>query len=477
MRILRPRVVAPVGAASRQLCHQFSSSPLRAPLARTASVSTTTTVPFTLASSAARCRRRGSAAADRVLGPLTSSRPLSVGHEAPKQPPTFAFAFDIDGVLMHVAKPIPGAARTLAYLQQQRIPFILLTNGGGKHETERVADLSARLGVTLTTENFVQSHTPFRELVDSPGEGLRDRNVLVTGSDAARCRAIAEQYGFRRVVIPADILAAHPDIFPFDPLMRERYAATARALPPPLPEDVGAAGGGSSGGGHPLRIDAILVFDDPRDWALDIQLITDLLASRGGVLGTYSRRNGRPDLPGRGWQADGQPALYFSNPDLHWSAGYRHPRLGQGAFQAALAGVWHELTGGQAALRRTVIGKPHGRTYGFAERVLRAHRETLWASAGAGEQKLPPLRRVYMVGDNPASDVRGANEYASPHGTPWTSILVRTGVWDPDRAGAPAHQPGRIADDVAAAVAWALEREGWPAAGGAGFDALAAREG
>ncbi|KAI0385045.1 putative HAD superfamily hydrolase [Hypomontagnella monticulosa] len=371
-------------------------------------------------------------------------RSYSIAHKGPK-PPAFAFAFDIDGVLLHVAKPIPGATQTLAYLQKHNIPFILLTNGGGKHENDRVADLSDRLGVELSTDNFIQSHTPFQELVHASHEhgpeGLCDKNVLVTGSDAAQCRAIAEAYGFRNVITPADILAAHPDIWPFDPLMEEIYAATARPLPQPDP-----------------KIDAIFVFNDPRDWALDIQIISDLLLSRQGVLGTYSAKNGDSKLPNSGWQRDGQPALYFSNPDLLWSAAYRHPRFGQGAFQAAIAGVWDEITGGAAQLERTVIGKPHARTYAYAERVLNAHRADV---LGVPHEKLEALGRVYMVGDNPASDIRGANEYESPVGTAWTSVLVRTGVWSPERGGEPKYKPKVIVDDVAAAVSWALQQEGW----------------
>lgn len=52
----------------------------------------------------------------------------------------------IDGVLLHSSKPLPGATQTLKFLQSHNIPFILLTNGGGKSEAERVAELSAKLG-------------------------------------------------------------------------------------------------------------------------------------------------------------------------------------------------------------------------------------------------------------------------------------------------------------------------------------------
>ncbi|TPX13944.1 uncharacterized protein E0L32_005644 [Thyridium curvatum] len=386
-----------------------------------------------------------------------------MGHDeclVSSEAPGFAFVFDIDGVLLHVAKPIPGASETLRYLHEHNIPFILLTNGGGKPEAERVRDLGERLGVHLTTANFVQSHTPFQDLVAGP-EGLGDKTILVTGSDPERTRRIAEGYGFKMVVTPADILAAQPAIWPFDPLLESAYAATARPLPKPLWEP-GMADGDA------LRLDAMFVFNDPRDWALDIQIIVDALASRGGLLGTYSARNGRADLgPGEGWQSDGQPALYFSNADLLWSAGYHLPRFGQGAFQAAVAGVWERLTGG-VALRRTVIGKPYAETYRYAERVLAEYRRevlertagtTVGAANGAGEE----LRAVYMIGDNPESDIRGANEYESEAGTEWCSVLVRTGVWSPERGGGGrmAYRPTSIADDVRAAVRWALKREGW----------------
>ena len=94
--------------------------------------------------------------------------------------------------MLHVAKPIRGASETLQYLNDHNIPFILLTNGGGMREVDRVNDLSEKLGVHLTTDNFVQSHTPFRQLVDGP-EGLRNKTILVTGSDYEKCRVIAKE--------------------------------------------------------------------------------------------------------------------------------------------------------------------------------------------------------------------------------------------------------------------------------------------
>ena len=61
----------------------------------------------------------------------------------------YAFAFDIDGVLMLGKKPIPAAQRALKILEHRKIPYIQLTNGGGKLERERTAELSDKLGVPV----------------------------------------------------------------------------------------------------------------------------------------------------------------------------------------------------------------------------------------------------------------------------------------------------------------------------------------
>lgn len=72
-----------------------------------------------------------------------------------------------------------------------------------------------------------------------------------------------------------------------------------------------------------------------------------------------------------------------------------------------------------------------------------------------------------MVGDNPESDIMGANNYTSPHGTEWMSMLVKTGVFDAgqekryDFEARPELRPKILVDDVKAAVNWALQDSGW----------------
>ncbi|KAF2090103.1 putative HAD superfamily hydrolase [Saccharata proteae CBS 121410] len=357
----------------------------------------------------------------------------------PQRTPDFAFAFDIDGVLLRSSTPIPGASDALRYLQDQRIPFILLTNGGGITERERVDVLQDRLHVPLGLENFVQSHTPFAGM-----DEYKDKTVLVVGGDGRKCANVAKSYGFKNVVTPSDLLSACPELWPFSQNFLDYHRSSAEEMPKDALRD--------------LKIDAVFVYNDPRDWGLDAQIITDVLLSKNGILGTISPKNGNPELPNRGYQQDGQPPLYFSNPDLIWAAKYHLPRLGQGAFREALEGVWAAITGGRSKgveLKKTVIGKPYELTYKFAENKLTQYRKL---TSGGDTAALEPLKTVYMVGDNPESDIRGANDYKSPAGTDWHSILVRTGVYQDGTE--PSQKPRVIVDNVMEAVRYAVERSG-----------------
>ena len=143
-------------------------------------------------------------------------------------------------------------------------------------------------------------------------------------------------------------------------------------------------------------MDAIFIFNDPRDWALDTQLILDLMLSHGGYFGTRSERNGDQALPNQGYQQDGQPPIYFSNPDLFWASAYHLNRLGQGGFREALEGVWKAAIGGtkDVVLQKRMFGKPHNVTYAYAEKMLEAYRPKI----AGNSVSIQPLRSVYMVG-------------------------------------------------------------------------------
>jgi ribonucleotide monophosphatase NagD (HAD superfamily) len=77
-----------------------------------------------------------------------------------------------------------------------------MTNGGGVPEARRRALLSNELGVELSANQLVQSHTPLAPIMAD----YVDKPVLVIGGKRDTARKVAESYGLKKAVIPQDIL-------------------------------------------------------------------------------------------------------------------------------------------------------------------------------------------------------------------------------------------------------------------------------
>lgn len=361
-----------------------------------------------------------------------NSAPL--GNPADSTHKRIAFAFDIDGVLIRGPHALPHAAPALRLLDRHQVPWILLTNGGGRSEQDRVDGLSALLETPIHRDQFIQSHTPLKPLA------AKYKRVLVVGGDGDRCRRVAEDvYGFSEAVITADIVHSDPTVWPFHRYTSTELESIAR---PGFQADT-------------APIDAILVFNDPRDMGTDLQIVLDVLLSDRGYVGTRRAAVGTPGGPASPDEAAAPSVpIFFSNDDLLWANPYPVPRFGQGAFRVAVEALYAQLTRG-AQLRSTIIGKPHRFTYDYANRVLHEWANTQSSYAGEGLKSAASdtsptvaFDKVFMVGDNPASDIMGANAYG------WDSLLVRTGVFrDEDLPGlAEAARPTCILDHVGDAV-------------------------
>lgn len=301
-----------------------------------------------------------------------------------KKAKNMAFVFDIDGVLVHGDRLIPEGKRALDILNGDnelgiKIPHIFLTNGSGKPELARTQQLAKILQNPVNTEQFIQSHTPMRALAEYYS------TVLVVGGEGYRCREVAEQYGFRDIVVPNDIVAWDTTIAPYRVFTDEERASSR-------PRDFSQ-----------VNIEAILVFSDSRDYATDMQIIIDLLRSEDGRLGTIAADPVSQRIP-----------IYFSQGDMLCPTEHPIPRMSQGTFRIGLEAMYKSLTG--VDLERVVYGKPEMATYKYADEVIAS-----WMEQLHGEERIP--ENVYMVGDNPASDIIGGNMYG------WNTCLVRTGVF------------------------------------------------
>lgn len=264
---------------------------------------------------------------------------------------------------------LPGASTAVSLLQELQVPYVFLTNGGGVLEADKAAQLSTALQVPVAPEQVIVSHSPMRPLAaQHAGE-----KVLVLG-----CRdvqAVATAYGFHPVVTVNELAAHDPTAYPFFDWQHQ-----------PLPTAVAEAPFG-----------AVLIMHDPIHWAPDLQLALDVIRG-GSPLGSGASQA----LP-----------VYASNPDFVFAGAHPVPRFAQGAFTDTLSFLFHRLTGQQ--LRVTQYGKPHAVTFDFAWDTL----------ARQGKGAAPS--RVFMIGDNPRADVRGANAA----GDAWSSVLVCSGVHSP----------------------------------------------
>ncbi|KAI4217037.1 MAG: hypothetical protein LQ351_000345 [Letrouitia transgressa] len=347
------------------------------------------------------------------------------GEVTPPTPPEttvtdqYAFAFDIDGVLIRGGKPIPEAIQAMKMLNGQneygvKVPYIFVTNGGGKTEQERCLDLSRQLELEVSPGQFICGHTPMREMVE------KYKTVLVVGGEGDKCRLVAEGYGFKDVVIPGDIIKDNTATTPFRKLTDdESNHSRIRNF-------------------GETEIEAILVFADSRDWAGDQQIILDLLMSKKGRLGTTSDT------------FDEGPPLFFAHNDSFWATSHQFSRLGMGAFRKSVEALFKLAT--EQELKSTAFGKPQIGTFQFATRLLTQWRKDVHSIDA-------PPQTVYFVGDTPASDIRGTNEFneSSLSENQWFSILVRTGVF---RKGTkPQFAPNATVDNVLEAVKYGIQRE------------------
>jgi len=346
----------------------------------------------------------------------------------------YAYAFDIDGVLIRGGRPIPEAIEAMKMLNGEnpwgvKVPYIFVTNGGGKTEAERCMQLSQQLEMEVSPGQFICGHTPMREMAE------KYKTVLVVGGEGEKCRIVAEGYGFEdvwvhlhmptgivltvRSVTPGDIIKDNQDTTPFRQLTHDEYQnSRARNF-------------------AEVEISAIFVFADSRDWASDQQIILDLLMSKNGRLGTRSENYNEG------------PPVFFSHNDVVWSASHDLTRIGMGALRVSLEAMYKAVTGKQ--LQTTAFGKPQMGTFRFATRLLQE-----WRKDTHGID-FPPST-VYFVGDTPESDIRGTNEFNEcTDGANWYSILVRTGVFQ--EGTTPRFQPKATVDNVLDAVAHGMERE------------------
>ncbi|XP_059540386.1 haloacid dehalogenase-like hydrolase domain-containing 5 isoform X1 [Myotis daubentonii] len=376
--------------------------------------------------------------------------------------PTFGFLLDIDGVLVRGHRVIPAALKAFHRLVNAqgklRVPVVFVTNAGNILQHDKAQELSALLGFQVEPDQVILSHSPMKLFSQYHG-----KRMIVSGQGPLVENA--QVLGFKNVVTVDELRMAFPVLDMVD--LQRRPKTT------PLPRNDFPA------------IEGVLLLGEPVRWETSLQLIMDVLLSNGNP-GTGLATAPYPHLP-----------VLASNMDLLWMAEAKMPRFGHGTFLLCLETIYRKVTGKELRYKG-LMGKPSILTYQYAEELIRRQAERRgWAA---------PIQKLYAVGDNPMSDVYGANlfnqylqmakhEGAEELGTSGllkqrpsatqscASILVCTGVYSPKAPGStepaqggeepPFHghrdfsfSPGlieasHIVNDVDEAVQLVFHKEGW----------------
>ncbi|CAF1352025.1 unnamed protein product [Rotaria sp. Silwood1] len=281
--------------------------------------------------------------------------------------PHFGLLFDIDGVLTRGRKLLPytrDAFRKLVSTSGQfRVPTVFVTNAGNELRSSKAAKLSQILGIPVSAEQVIMSHSPLKMYTE-----FHKKHCLISGQGPIA--DIAKNLGFTKVTTIEQLCDAFPNLDMVDHKKRRGFHSPFRD--------------------YFLPIEAVVLFGEPVRWETCLQLIIDVLMT-----------NGNPSSPIIRPPVSHLPIL-ASNADLLWMAEAALPRFGHGSFMYCLENLYKKISG-HFLQYTAIVGKPSEITYYHAEYLISRHAHEL------GYKQ--PIKRIYAVGDNPDTDIFGANVY------------------------------------------------------------------
>ncbi|KAK5873189.1 hypothetical protein PBY51_013822 [Eleginops maclovinus] len=286
--------------------------------------------------------------------------------------------FDVDGVLLRGPSVIPAARRAFRKLLDRNnnflFPVVFVTNAGSCQRHTKAQQLSHLLGVQVSPEQVVLSHSPLQTLGD-----FHDKCVLVSGQGPVT--DIAKTLGFRKVLSVQQLRDQHPLLDMVDHNRRPDLSLSPLKTFP--------------------KIEAIILFGEPIRWETNLQLLIDVLLTNGS--------------PGRAYDVPllAQLPVLACNVDLTWMAEAPSPRFGHGVFLLCLESVYRKLTGRELQYE-ALLGKPNLLTYQYAEKLLRLQNHN------------HKISTIYAIGDNLMTDIYGANLYNRYLGEQHAAMTTQT---------------------------------------------------
>ncbi|KAL4490231.1 hypothetical protein ABPG72_004270 [Tetrahymena utriculariae] len=314
---------------------------------------------------------------------------------------------DIDGVLVQVQQQLPFVKSTLEAITQplnkidsikfniqdnQQIPFLLLTNRGGVTEKENAEELNNIFDFTqnsnfkFTEKQSLICHSAVKQLWKTE---YSDKLVLVVGNG---CDDILKEEGSKYITAD-EYLNVYPELVPMS--QRGNKYQSLKAVMDRLnmtSEEIYA---------DYLQIHAVFIIQNSINWEDSIQLIIDLLTTCDGKIAH--------EFPKQ--KLDKHIPIYSTVNDIMYKDHFRLARLDNKIFISSLQSAYKLIFNDN--LKIITYGKPslHQFEYAYSHIINNFIHDGI------------EISNVYMIGDNPHTDIQGANIAG------WTSILVRTGIF------------------------------------------------
>jgi len=311
---------------------------------------------------------------------------------------------DIDGVIFHDGKPIPGALEALKFLktpisfvdeektsEQIYIPFSFVTNSGGKLEGVKADSINHCFNITdhpykILKEDVIMNFTPLRPVF----KDFKDKLVLALGF--GDIESILQDCGVKRYITVDEYTVIFPTSMPEfkSAILTEETTEIRKRVFQRLnlSETMSA---------NDLDIQAVFVLNEPVDWHQSIQIICDVVGRTDKRVHKSLENNTLDHIP-----------VFSANNDFLYSGAFKLPRFANGAFNAMLKFLYLQQYNHE--LNISLYCKPETTTFKYAEKFLQ-------------NKTTHKISNIYMIGDNPKSDIRGANKAG------FVSILTRTGVF------------------------------------------------
>ncbi|CAF1420436.1 unnamed protein product [Rotaria sordida] len=338
----------------------------------------------------------------------------------------FACFFDIDGVITQGPNFIKVAKPAIQTLIQLNVPIVFVSNTC-MFESDKAKQLSALPEVTIHPEQVVLAQTSMRTLTD-----FHNKHILISGQ--GQVEDIARMIDFKSITTIEKVCEAFPELDMIDHMNRARLNEMIRIQGLVLDENF-------------RPIEAIVLLD------------------------------GNPAVaPSDSNTDDEHIPIIACNRDLVFKAAANLPRFGHVAFLTCLETLYKNISGNN--LKYTAfVGKPFEISYQYAKTI---------ANKIALANSQSKIERVCFIGDNPDVDIVGTNmynhllqqtihlrtsisgyslltdlKYLSP--TTCESILVCTGVYEPNKQKLDGKNPWKLATkiklDVVEAVKYIILKE------------------